>query len=94
MPNYESVDGVHNPGEKKRKRFDRGVQGGEQSGKMDSEDLCMWNERETRGYGKKLRVTTCRRVVIKFSFPNRNIELWNRLEEEVVFAKNIHDFKE
>lgn len=61
---------------------------------MDNEDLCVWNERETRGYGKKLRVTTCRRVVIKFSFPNRNIELWNILEEEVVFAKNIHDFKE
>ena len=61
---------------------------------LDREDLCVRSERETRGHGKKLRATTCRRDVKKFSFPNRSIELWNGLEEEVVCARNIHDFKE
>lgn len=62
--------------------------------KLDREHLFIMNERETRGHGRKLKVTTCRRDIKKFSFPHRSIEAWNGLEGEVVCATNIHDFKE
>ena len=29
----------------------------------------------------------------KYSFPYRNIEAWNKLDAEVINARNIHDFK-
>ncbi len=60
--------------------------------KLDREDLCVWNERETREHGKRMKMTTCW-MDVKYSFPSRSIEAWNRLEEEVVCARNIHDFK-
>ena len=61
--------------------------------KMDREDLCMWNERVSRGHGRKLKMATCRRDVKKYSFPHRSVEAWNSLDIEVVNARNIHDFK-
>lgn len=61
--------------------------------KMDREDLCMWNERMSRGHGKKLKMATYRRDVKKYSFPHRRVEAWNSLDVEVVNARNIHDFK-
>lgn len=59
------------------------------------ERICVCgNKRETRGCGKKLRPTMFRRDVKIFCFPTRNTELWNRLEEEMVYARYINDFKE
>ena len=29
----------------------------------------------------------------KYSFPYRNIEAWNKLDADVINARNIHDFK-
>ena len=60
---------------------------------MDNEDLFMWDPRDTRGHSKKLKKTACRRDVKKYSFPNRSIEIWNNLDETVVQARNIHEFK-
>ena len=60
---------------------------------VDNEDLFMWVPRDTRGHSKKLKKTACRRDVKKYSFPNRNIEIWNNLDETVVQARNIHEFE-
>ena len=30
----------------------------------------------------------------KYSFPQRNIDTWNGLKEEVIMAKNVHQLKE
>ena len=61
--------------------------------KLDREDLLVLNERDTRGHGRKLRPTTCRRDIKRFSFPHRSIRIWNGLKGEVVCANNIHNFK-
>ncbi len=50
------------------------------------------NGRETRGNSKKLKKRVCRRDVKKFSFPYRSVAVWNRLKEETVCAKTIHEF--
>ena len=84
--------------EKRQERGDmialyRLVNGMEQ---LDREDLLVFSERDTRGHGRKLRSTTCRRDVKKFSFPHRSIKLWNGLEDKVVVvvcANNIQSFK-
>ena len=63
--------------EKRRERGDliavyRSVNGIEQ---LDREDLLVFSERDTRGHGRKLRSTTCRRDVKKFSFKHRGMKL-------------------
>ena len=30
----------------------------------------------------------------KYSFPQRSIDTWNGLKEEVIMAKNVHQLKE
>jgi len=61
--------------------------------KVDREDLFVWDQRDTRGYGKKLKRTTCRRDTKKYSFPYRSIEILNNLDAEVVHGRNINEFK-
>ena len=61
--------------------------------RVDNEYLFMWDSRDTRGHSMKLKKTACRRDVKKHSFPNRSIEIWNNLDETVVQARNIHEFK-
>ena len=61
--------------------------------KLDRYDLLIMNERDTRGHGKKIKPSTCRRDTKKFSFPHRSIKLWNEQKEEVVCANNLHSFK-
>ncbi len=46
-----------------------------------------------RGHGKKLRMDNCRRDIKKFSFPQRNIDVWNKLDSEIVQTKSISEFK-
>ena len=40
-----------------------------------------------------MRTKRCRSNIEKESFPNRVIETWNSLDEEIVTAKNIQLFK-
>ena len=61
--------------------------------KVDKDDLFVRDSRDTRGHDMKLKKTTCRRDIKKYSFPNRSIEIWNKLNETVVNARNIHEFK-
>ena len=61
--------------------------------KVDRSDLFLWDSRNTRGHGKKLRMDRCRRDIKKFSFPQRSIEVWNKLDTEIVHAKSISEFK-
>ena len=60
--------------------------------KIDRDDLFVWNDR-TRGHEKKLKRTTCKRDIKKYSFPYRRIEAWNKLDAEVINARNISNFK-
>ena len=55
--------------------------------KVDRSDLFLWDSRNTRGHGKKFRMDRCRRDIKKFSFPQRSIEEWNKLDTEIVHAK-------
>ncbi len=52
------------------------------------------NTRHTRGHSKKLRKGRCLNSIKKYSFPQRNIEVWNKLSDAVVSAKSVHNFKE
>ena len=36
--------------------------------KIENEDLYAWDLRNTRGYGKKMKKTTCRKDIRKYSF--------------------------
>ncbi len=60
---------------------------------VDRRDLFLWDLRNTRGHGQKLRVDNCRSDIKKFSFPQRSIEVWNKLDTEIVQAKSISDLK-
>ena len=64
--------------------------------KIDREDLLLKGQRETgnlRGHGSKLRKGICLKNTKKFSFPHRNIDTWNGLNEEIVTAASVHKFK-
>ena len=60
--------------------------------RIDTEDLFVWNDRNTRGHEKKLKRTICMRQK-NYSFPYRIIEAWNKLDAELINARIIHDFK-
>lgn len=65
--------------------------------RVDNENLFLSEEstgRNTRTHSKKLRKGRCLRDVKKYSFPQRCVEAWNSLSEEVVSAVNVHSFKE
>lgn len=47
----------------------------------------------TRGHSRKLARKRTKKDVRKFSFPQRAIEQWNSLPEDVVTATSIHKFK-
>ena len=64
---------------------------------VDNEDLLMREEtdgRSMRGHSMKLRKGRCLKDIKKYSFPQRCVEAWNELSEEVITAKSIHSFKE
>ena len=63
----------------------------------DNEELLLTERREigfTRGHTKKLRKGRCLNNVKKNSFPHRNIEVWNKLSEEIISVKTVHQLKE
>ena len=47
----------------------------------------------TRGHSMKLYKDRVNRDVLKFSFANRVIELWNKLQETVVNVNSVNTFK-
>ena len=64
---------------------------------VDNEDLLMRDKidgRSMRGHSMKLKKGRCLRDVKKYSFPQRYVEAWNELSEEVITAKSMHSFKE
>ncbi len=46
-----------------------------------------------RGHSKKLYKKRVKKDVKKYSFPDRAIDKWNALPEEVVCVKSIHGLK-
>ena len=61
--------------------------------KIDREDLFVRQDRTTRGHENKPKRTTCKSDMNKYSFPYRSIEAWNKLDAEVINARNIHNFR-
>ena len=47
------------------------------------EMMFVWDDR-TRGHEKKLKKTTCKRDMKKYSFPYRSIEAWNKLDAKII----------
>ena len=63
----------------------------------DNERLLTRKQREgryTRGHTKQLGKGRCLNNIKKYSFPHRNVEVWNGLNEEVISAHNVHQLKE
>ncbi len=61
---------------------------------MDRDDLVVCDDGGTKGNSKKMKEISYRRDVKKYSFPHRSVTTWNGLDEEIVCAKSIHDFKD
>ena len=62
--------------------------------KIDKEDMFEISKSNLRGHSMKIAKRRGDKDVQKYSFPNRAIDQWNALPEEVVCAKSIHKFKE
>ena len=63
----------------------------------DRKDLILRRKGETRklnGHKKNCKKGICLNDTKKYSFPQRYIDTWNGLKEEVIMAKNIHQLKE
>ena len=57
--------------------------------KLDRNDLFVWDTRNTRGHGKRLKKTSCLQNVRKYSFSHRCIGTgtWNGLNSVTVEAR-------
>ena len=64
--------------------------------KIDNEELVVVREEvsRTRGHSKRIRKSHCVGNTRKYSFPHRIVDTWNGLNEEVVTATSVHNFKE
>ncbi len=61
---------------------------------IDVKEYIIPSKSSLRGHSKKLFKKRLKKDVKKYSFPDRAIDKWNALPEEVVCVKSIHDFKE
>ena len=64
---------------------------------VDNKKLILREEgdiRTLRSHSKKLMKGRCMKDVKKHSFPQRCVETWNGLSEDVVSAPSVHSFKE
>ena len=63
--------------------------------RIDNEELMVvvGEVSRTRGHSKKIRMSKCVRDTRKYSFPHRIACTWNGLNEEVVTATSVHNFK-
>ena len=62
--------------------------------RVDKENFVVRDQGRTRGHSLKLKIGRCKGDVRKFSFPFRSLDKWNKLQDKVVRAKNVHTFKE
>ncbi len=62
--------------------------------KIDVKEYVLPSESSSRGHSKKLYKKRIKKDVKKYNFPDRAIDKWNALPEEVVCVKSIHGFKE
>ena len=63
----------------------------------DRKDLILRRKGEARnlkGHKKKMQKGICLKDTKKYSFPQRSIDTWNGLKENVIMAKNVHQLKE
>ncbi len=61
--------------------------------KIDVNGYVIPSQTSLRGHSKKLHKKSLRKDVEKYSFPDRAIDKWNALPEEVVCVKSINGFK-
>ena len=61
--------------------------------KLDRDDWFVWDTRNTREHGKRLKKTRCLQDVKKYSFPHRCIDTWNGLDSKTVEVRCVHNFK-
>jgi hypothetical protein len=61
--------------------------------RVDIDEMFTRNSNRTRGHGWKLETQMSHRDVRKFSFSVRVVGKWNALQEQVVEANTIHNFK-
>ncbi len=57
--------------------------------KIDVNEYVIPSQSSLRGHSKKLYKKRLKKDVKKYSFPNRAIDKWNLLPEEVVFVKYL-----
>ncbi len=62
--------------------------------KIDINEYVIPGQSSLRGHSKKLYKKRLKKDVKKYCFPDRAIDKWNALPEEVVCIKSIHSFKE
>ncbi len=62
--------------------------------KIDINEYVIPNQTSLRGHSKKLYKKSLKKGVKRYSFPDRAIDEWNALPEEVVCVKSIYRFKE
>lgn len=61
---------------------------------LDREDLLMRDTRETKRTWKEFKKSTCKRDIKMKTFLHRSVDIWNRLDKEVVQTKSLSVFKE
>ncbi|MPC60344.1 hypothetical protein E2C01_054386 [Portunus trituberculatus] len=63
--------------------------------KIDKEDLVLVTEDgRKRGRVRKIKMRQCVKDIGNYSFPYGTVEKWNALNNEVVTAQTVHNFKE
>ncbi len=60
--------------------------------KIDVKEYVIPSQSPLRGHSEKLYKTRLKKDVKKYSFPDRAIDKWNALLEEVMCVKSIHKF--
>ena len=60
---------------------------------IDKQNFIQFSNRTARGHSKEIQKKRGDKDVRKFNFPNRIIDQWNSLPEQIVSAKNINQLK-
>ena len=77
---------------RKRKNFMAMYRASKGLGKIDREDVCVGRQKYKRTREETEKDYMQERYK-KYNFPYRSIDVWNKLDAEVINARNIHDFK-
>ena len=60
---------------------------------IDRNNFSRLKKRRTKGHGVTLAKSQCRFDIIKYSFPQRIVNEWNRLSADCVGASSVNIFK-